>query len=159
MQLSYSDNKPSGSKVALQFCEQGGQCLEVGTVKKLDKSTANYDAEAAYRMVPSLPAEKGSMTVKITDGKGATFTLNVAFDTTKNGGIDAVETEADSFSVNGKTFNYNVSAPTALSVYSIVRKQVMSTDIEGRGTIDLSDLASGIYVYRAGHSSGKFIVR
>lgn len=76
--------------------------------------------------------------------------------------VEAVGADLNKISVSGKTLNYTLESASTLSVYSLSGKTVVSRNVSGNGSISLSNLPAGVYLYRvAGKNgkSGKFIIR
>lgn len=58
--------------------------------------------------------------------------------------------------------NYNVNGVATVKIYTILGEQVLSTTVKGQGSIDLSTLGKGAYIYQASgalKASGKFLRR
>lgn len=79
---------------------------------------------------------------------------------TEVGGISSVVLNKDSVKlINSNTLAYNVSNPTTLKVYGITGSMAAKYTISGTGTLNLNNLAKGIYVYTDGNLKGKFVIR
>ncbi|MCC8114868.1 MAG: T9SS type A sorting domain-containing protein [Bacteroidales bacterium] len=61
--------------------------------------------------------------------------------------------------VAGNTISYNVAGTQTLALYSITGRIVGRYQISGNGTLNLSSLPSGIYIYTDGQHKGKMIIR
>ncbi|MCD8385982.1 MAG: T9SS type A sorting domain-containing protein [Bacteroidales bacterium] len=61
--------------------------------------------------------------------------------------------------VAGNTISYNVAGTKTLALYSITGRIVGRYQISGAGTLNLSSLPSGIYIYTDGQHKGKMIIR
>lgn len=96
--------------------------------------------------------------------KGETFTCKIILgvDPEKAAGINGVGSKKPvSFANNTLTFNI-VSAAT-LSLYSVTGTEVLKKDISTAGSISLSTLPKGVYIYKANGASktytGKVVVK
>ena len=72
-------------------------------------------------------------------------------------GIGNVSADDEYVKVSGRRLLYKGHGQ--LSVYTILGTTMAAAKAEGEGELDLSHLAAGIYVYRLGSLTGKFIVR
>lgn len=54
---------------------------------------------------------------------------------------------------------YAFAADSDMAIFDITGKQIYSARLSGSGVVDTSNLAKGLYLYRAGAASGKFIVK
>lgn len=59
----------------------------------------------------------------------------------------------------GGNLYFDVDKAAELSLYSVEGSKVISTVIEGNGSISTTTLAKGIYVYRLGQKTGKIFVK
>ena len=96
--------------------------------------------------------------------KGETFTCKIILgvDPEKAAGINGVGSKKPvSFANNTLTFNI-VSAAT-VSLYSVTGTEVLTKDISTAGSISLSTLPKGVYIYKANGASktytGKVVVK
>lgn len=105
----------------------------------------------------TLPAFQIMADVTISDNSGETFKIRVIFDS-EHAGVGNL-TAADGINYSAGALRYNFAAPTNVAVYSIAGNQVLSRTVSGNGSIDLGTLHRGIYIYNAGGTTGKFVVR
>ncbi len=105
----------------------------------------------------TLPTFLITADVTISDKSGDTFKVRVIFDS-EHAGVGSI-TSVDGISYSAGALRYNFAAPTNVAVYSIAGNQVLSRTVSGNGSIDLGTLHRGIYIYNAGGTTGKFVVR
>lgn len=94
-------------------------------------------------------SESTARTIKIVFGKDAT-------------GIYEVNPAGNEISFAAGAFNYNVQGNAELKVFTLLGAQVLSTRISGNGSLSVSNLGKGAYIYQvsgAMKASGKFICR
>jgi hypothetical protein len=96
--------------------------------------------------------------------KGETFTCKIILgvDPEKAAGINGVGSKKTvSFANNTLTFNF-ASAAT-VSLYSVTGSEVLKKDISTAGSISLSTLPKGVYIYKVNGASktytGKVVVK
>ncbi len=74
-----------------------------------------------------------------------------------DGSVEVIERDSDVM-VIGDALSYNLSEPTRIAIYSLDGSRIIDRTVNGAGSIDLSSLGKGIYVYRlsgASNISGK----
>ena len=137
---------------------------KTGVVKK-DMEPAMIDAEYSFEDVTEVPADNDikPMDVKVTATSGsysATVTVKLLA-VPASASLSAPSIATDFIkSVAGNTLNYSVSRPTALSIYAITGNLVSKHHISGAGSLSLSGLPKGIYIYTDGAAhKGKIVVR
>lgn len=59
----------------------------------------------------------------------------------------------------GNVLNYSVSSPRTLSLYAITGNLVAKYQLESAGSVNISALPKGIYIYTDGTHNGKVVVR
>ena len=59
----------------------------------------------------------------------------------------------------GNILNYSVAAPATLTLYSITGSQAGKYNLNGAGSLNLSNLPKGVYIYTAGSHKGKLVIR
>lgn len=77
-------------------------------------------------------------------------------------GVDSLEADMNSVALKGKSLVYNLTGVSQLSVYSLSGKIVANESVSGNGSLDLSALPSGVYLYKlAGKkgASGKLVLK
>lgn len=142
-----SSENPSKEKVQLI----GGTPLDL----QLDYADESYDGEDV-----EIPEIKMVITAYSTSNPSNKITLNV----TMGGFTAAVESlsvNSDIVTIKGKALNFNLNQSSPLSVYSLSGKTLINKTVSGSGSIDLSTLPAGVYVYKMGRNgkTGKFIIR
>lgn len=70
----------------------------------------------------------------------------------KQGGMEIVAAD-NNVTFGGKTLNYNVSGPSSLTICACDGSAALSTEINGNGSVDLSNMQRGIYIYRIAGSA------
>lgn len=151
----------SGQKI--QMC-CGSECVkEVKVVKSgimLDANNAlNLDFEFMEDFDSADDIPQGITTLFTVEELGVesskktyTLILNDA-----NGSVDVIERDSDVMVV-GDALTYNLSEPARIAIYSLNGSRIIDRSVNGTGSIDLSSLGKGIYVYRltgASNLSGK----
>lgn len=122
------------------------------TVQAID-----VDLNAAMVPANTTPSINTLAKVEVYEGNNVGFTYYVHFDTSNTAVNNATADKA--VTVQGNKLCYNVSAPTAVALYSLTGKCVLHATVKGAGSLDLSTLAKGIYVYTAGAHKGKAVVK
>lgn len=103
------------------------------------KTTINIEVS-----IPLTPASKRTMTL-ILDPTASS--------------ISGISADADKVGMAGNSLCYNLSAESVIRVYTILGARVIDVAASGNGSIDLSRLPKGIYLYEvigAKKLSGKF---
>lgn len=76
------------------------------------------------------------------------------------GGVDNVAVNGEFVRLeSGNSLSYNVNGNGRLQVYSILGTRLVDRAVSGHGSLDLSGLGRGVYIYRTGRISGKIVVR
>lgn len=76
------------------------------------------------------------------------------------GGVDNVAVNGEFVRLeSGNSLSYNVNGNGRLEVYSILGTRLVDRAVSGNGSLDLSGLGRGVYIYRAGRISGKIVVK
>lgn len=145
----------------VQFCGINGSCVLLGSGEQTKSTTMNAgqieNLEIDIARRAQLITENQVCTVTIdADGEVTTLTINFLKD---KAGIASVETAPQAVSVKGRVLTYGFDTPTQLSLYTISGQPAISRILSGHGTLSLEALPAGVYVYRAGSHTGKFIVR
>lgn len=91
---------------------------------------------------------------------GKVVTLNIKFVYAPQSSLASLtKVDANGVNINGRTVNYSLSTPTELTIFTISGQPAASHLLCGHGTLHLDTLPGGVYLYRAGKKTGKFIVR
>lgn len=91
-------------------------------------------------------------------GESVSFTLRF-LPSEEGASLDGVGADASGISFSGRLLTYNVAAPTQLTIFTISGQPALSRSISGHGSVQLDALPGGVYLYRAGNRTGKFVVR
>lgn len=153
------------SESAVQFCGGDGNCQMTGPGKPVEKKIALTSGKPEALQIDIL-----DMAGAIADDEEITATLTVAsltktdsytikFLPKNNAGILDMETEANAISVSGRSLTYSFAKPTVLTLYTISGQAAVTRTLNGAGSMSLEALPGGVYIYRAGTQTGKFIVR
>ncbi|MDE6144919.1 MAG: T9SS type A sorting domain-containing protein, partial [Muribaculaceae bacterium] len=104
--------------------------------------------------------EPVNATLKITDGT-QTVSITVTFvnEEQTEAGIKNVAANGVAVSLQARTLNFSVDTPAEITLYSISGQAAISRRISGQGSLNLSQLPAGVYIYRAGKKTGKLILR
>lgn len=151
----------------LQVC-CGGDCVvpsaKNGVVRKefTLKAGETLDLQI-HRGSGPLASHNGTLTAHVTlYAKNApadkfTYTCNfLVKPASEVGSVAEITTDGDYVKVSGHTLSY--SGGGQLTVYNLHGQPVLQTSVSGEGTIDLSHLDAGVYVYQLGALKGKFTV-
>lgn len=148
----------------VQFCGIDGSCAML-TAEAKEKSkwfaADNIDALGidivSRREVIAEPVE---VKITITDGtETMNLTVNFLTVSAEEAGIDAPAAPAAGLRVSHRSLSYAVDAPTQLAIYNISGRAVVNRRISGTGSLNLAALPAGVYVYRLGSATGKFLLR
>lgn len=120
----------------------------------LDFEITNYFEEVPEAVVTDITVE--------VEGVPATKKVYTIVMNDKNeGGVNVIAQDRTAFATPNAIY-YSVSGNTAVSVYDMNGRRVLSSNVAGSGSIDLSNLAGGMYIYRfngASNISGKVLVK
>lgn len=95
----------------------------------------------------STPSESTTTTVVLTNRPDAEV-----------GGVVNITPDLDVNYTHG-SINYNISAPTKLSIFNTNGSLVLCQLVKGVGSVALDSLHPGVYIYSIGGKSGKILVR
>lgn len=70
---------------------------------------------------------------------------------------DIATDDVVSYSPDGLAYSFATNSD--LAIFDITGKQIYAARLSGAGVVDTSHLAKGVYLFRAGKASGKFIVK
>lgn len=150
----------------------GNNCYGPGTISLSLPVSTNYDLQlhptAGALFGAGNADEKMSGTITVYDAANPSekVTLNIVYynkaaaDVAIFGGVDGVANNAPALTFDGAhTLSYNFAAATPVSIYSILGTKVFDRALSGQGHLDLSGISSGVYIYRAGRTTGKFLLK
>ena len=158
--LTVTANAPAGS--GIQFCGITGSC------KRLDGNpeTRSNTYTEGTKVPMQLDILGGNVvapvdaTLKITDGtETVNITITFVPDAQEELSIANVAAEGVNIALKGRTLNFNTDSTVDLTLYTISGQSAISRRISGHGSLSLTNLPSGVYIYRAGKKTGKFILR
>ena len=159
------------SNVDMYFCAFDGLCLAPG--KDLLKSNFLLEENKPANLLLDwmeetydgsdidIPLIKMTITAWDYDNPDNTITLNVqmgGFNTP----VEKVVSQGNNITLSGKNLNYNFSSSAVVNIYSLSGKTVLNKKISGAGSINLSNLPSGVYLYRVegkNGKTGKFVIK
>lgn len=105
----------------------------------------------------------GVLTAYETANPNNKIVLTITFSTRSAeevGGVDNVAVNGEYVRLeSGNSLSYNVNGNGRLEVYSILGTRLVDRAVSGNGSLDLSGLGRGVYIYRAGRISGKIVVK
>lgn len=96
--------------------------------------------------------------------KGETFTCKIILgvDPEKAAGINSVDSKK-TVSFANNTLTFNIASAATVSLYSVTGSEVLKKDISTAGSISLSTLPKGVYIYKVNGASktytGKVVVK
>lgn len=157
------------SNVQVNFCA-GGQCI-TGTdlIKEDVELTENVPQNLELDYVQEvydgsdidIPVIELTVTAWYTYDEENVITLKV-----KMGGfntpVEKLTVNGNNVNVVGKTLNYSLDGASNITLFSLSGKTLMNKAVSGNGSINLSNLPSGVYLYRVEglkNKSGKFIIK
>lgn len=161
--LTVTAYAPSGHKI--QFCGLEPSChnfdLVPGTVTRSNIYSEGTNVPMQLDIINGDIVEPVNATLKITDGT-ETVNITVTFvgeSQEELSSISNVAAKGTTISVQGRTLNFNTDATSDLTLYTISGQAAVTRRISGRGSLNLSNLPAGVYIYRAGKKTGKLILR
>lgn len=149
-----------------QLCTTPGTCATDYTAKddlwKISNTSTGspmtFDFSKSYVPAQAIPSVNTYFDITVTDNSGSKLSFKVKVNTDQ-AGVDAVDANVTSLKVYGKTLHYSASSPATIEVYSIAGNLVIKQNVSGNGSIDLSGIHTGMYIYRMGGTTGKFVIR
>lgn len=147
----------------IQMCAGGG-CMRGTTVTKTgvtlqtkQKLELKFDYADEFDAGETIPTVTTLITAVDTKYPATekSFTIIMGQNVSS---VDVIENNSD-ITLTPAGIVYTLTTPTDFAIYNITGKQVVATQLNGTGLVETSKLAKGIYIYRAGAVSGKFIVK
>ncbi len=158
--LTVTANAPDGNKI--QFCGLTGSCVTLNGTPETRSNTYPEGTKVPMRLDITggnvvMPVDA---TLKITDGT-ETVNLTITFcpESQEELGIANVAADGVNIAVKGRTLSFNADSATDLTLYTISGQSAISRRISGHGSLSLTNLPAGVYIYRAGKKTGKLILR
>lgn len=166
--ITVSASAESKNGLTPQFCGITGGCqilngitetrskaFAAGAVENLQIDIVGASMTSRW----NLDGEVLPCTVTVSDGvTSMTFTVNFTSIDQDEAGIAPIKA-GQSIRVSGKTLHYEVAAPAQLTLYTISGQTAVSRAVNGQGSLNLSNLPAGVYVYRVGSKTGKVVLR
>lgn len=146
-------------------CCAGGNCVRgTNIVKDLPRISANQAVplELEYSTVVASLADVPQVEVKVeivdtkVAGSNKSFTIFFNKDEASVGNVMA---DGSTVTFSNNTLSYTVSEAARLTVCTTAGVIAYSAEVKGAGSIDLSQLPAGIYVYTLANQSGKIQVK
>ena len=136
-------------------CEVGTDLLKPNVVLKagvpvnllLDVVLSSYDG-----VDPEIPLYQLTVSTWYNDDPSNVYKLYLEMG--GNAGVEGINAY-NAVVFDGKSINYDLPTASQINVYSISGKVVANATVSGNGSIDLSHLAKGIYLYRISGKSPK----
>lgn len=146
--------------VNAQFCGITGQCVQLtgSPVTRSGKYSAGDVVKLEVdvmmkKVIRPLPVE-----VTVTDGS-ETIKFTVTFVADEQASISEVANGANWLKVSGRTLSYGVEGSAQLTLYTIAGQTALSRPVSGNGSIALSGVPAGVYIYRLADKTGKIVVK
>lgn len=122
---------------------------------RIDKS-GNMQTETIEEIVVKVTVYETS---NPSDKTTVTVTMSTKTHEELMGSVDGVQAASEYVKLAaGNVLNYNIEQVARLELFSIAGRLVYSRQIQGRGSVHL-DLGQGVYIYRVGKLTGKFLVK
>lgn len=158
--LTVTANAPAGNKI--QFCGITGNCAMLSGTPETRSNSYKEGDKVPMRLDinPGFIVEPVDATLKITDGtETVNITVTFVAESQEELKIANVAAGGINLSLKGRTLNFNTDSAIDLTLYTISGQSAISRRISGHGSVNLTNLPSGVYIYRAGKKTGKFILR
>ena len=153
------------SNYAVQLCI-GGDCVASTEILK-ENLTFNSGTPEDLRLECSLYFDKGAeivlpaIEVEIeawyADDPSDVATLTLKMGDTAS--VDNLGSDSNSIRPIGHGLAYSFDKAVDLTVYDMAGHTMTSRTVEGSGTLSLDNLSKGVYIYKAGRNTGKFMIR
>lgn len=147
---------------AVQFCGLTGSCQRLNGIPEVRSNTYSKGDKVpmALDITSGFIVEPVNATLKITDGtETVNITVTFVAESQEELKIANVAAGGINLSLKGRTLNFNTDSAIDLTLYTISGQSAISRRISGHGSVNLTNLPSGVYIYRAGKKTGKFILR
>ena len=147
---------------AVQLCA-GGNCMKGSEITKTNvKISTGQKLPLQYDYVAELDADEPIPTVtsliEAVDTKYPETAKSFTITLTDVAGVTVVENKT-AFTLTPAGIVYNLDSAQHFTMYNITGLCVYNSELLGTGIVPTSNLAKGVYVYRAGKHTGKFIVK
>lgn len=159
---NYTVSATASESGIVQFCGFTGQCSILkpsvsrsGAIAAGQDMNMQLDIKGMYELLEKPVA----LEVTVTDGSETIkFTVNFV-NVEHQAGLSAPSKAAGSLRFSGRTLNFSVENAATFTLYNISGRQVMSRALAGTGSVNLSAIPAGVYVYRCGTATGKVIIK
>ncbi len=160
--LTVTANAEKPAEGSVLFCGVTTQCQPLtGT----PDTRSNY-YQAGDKVPMQLDIQGGNVvepvnaTLKITDGiETVNITVTFVGQPQEELAISSVAAKGTQIRVNGRTLHFVADSAADMTLYTISGQSALSRRLNGTGSINLSNLPAGVYIYRAGNKTGKIILR
>lgn len=139
-----------------EYTSEGSSLWKITSIAS--GSPMTFDFSKNYVHATTVPSVHTYFDVTVTDNSGSTLKFKVKVNTDQ-AGVDAVNANTNSLKVQGKALHYSASSPVVIEVYSIAGNLVFKQAVNGNGSIDMSGIHTGMYIYRMGTVTGKFVIK
>lgn len=153
---------PSDCKMTKDITVSGRLKADAATAKG-ESIEVHYEADV---FEPDALSDVMKKPVKITvsayagNDASKAVTVSVILMNEEVAGVKAVDTPKDFVRLEqGNVLNYSVQRAATLQLYAITGSLVAKYPIQNAGSIDLSGLPKGIYIFTDGVHKGKIIIR
>lgn len=158
---SFSVTASASTPGVVQFCGLSTSCNFIGAAPVTNSATfkagqrfpLSIDIIDRYENL-SAPIESK---ITITDGD-ETINLTVNFLDSEHAGVNSVTAAAGTLRFNGRTVNFAMESAAKLTIYNISGRPVVNRTLAGTGSLNLSAIPAGVYVYRCGSLTGKVLL-
>lgn len=151
----------------IQMCA-GGMCEKAARVEKNNvQLTAGtpldimFEYEEEVEDNPDIKVPENVTTeisAQYTGNPASKVSFIIIINSNMGGTISVYEKAGQLTSMNG-SLEYSVEDACTLTLYSQGGERVLSTEVEGNGSVSTAGLAKGVYVYTLGAKSGKLVVK
>lgn len=149
----------SGHKIQLcagGSCETGYSITKTGiTLRKGERFNLDFEFIDMEYEGPTVPDVTTNLTIQTPDDDPVGFTLTMG---PSGASLNMVEV-TDNISFSNGAITYNMQSPALFSLYSLIGNRMLSTELEGNGTISTAALPAGVYIYTIGRKTGKILIR
>lgn len=161
--LTVSAAADADGDIQAQFCGVLAGCTMLKSAATPEVRTNTYDEAANVplridiarsNVLLSAPMD---VAISVSDGT-ITTSFTVRFTNEEQSGIQQVAVNRN-IRVSGRTIHYSVDSATNITLYTISGQSAISRRISGSGTLSLAGLPAGVYIYRAGKSTGKLVIK
>jgi hypothetical protein len=149
-----------------QFCyylqEGTGQCVQSNpTVVDgyfNDDTNSGFDMQYSYKGASMKPI-KATVKVTVTNNDSASVSFTIVYDSEATASVSNVAKDNSVVRFANNNLYVNLDSAATVEVFSTTGSRVKVVKGVKNATINLSNLQNGIYFYRAGKKTGKFIVK